>query len=168
ALLRQEGRAAGVRDHLLRQLNQAQLAQVVAVLAPQDHRFIMLHVTRTQPSLRRQRRPSQLIWEVTLAWLLVNPGSHFSRRQFVQQTLLTLSQRTGIAYALLLTMLTQASAQQLHPGHFELLAILHELQQQQLDAHPRDDSLWQPLCLYLREGAEARPARRQARTSHAG
>ncbi|MCA7012171.1 hypothetical protein LF934_05880 [Dickeya dadantii] len=167
ALLRQEGRAADVREHLLRQLNQAQLAQVVAVLAPQDHRFIMLHVTRTQLSLRQQRRPSRLIWAVTLAWLLVNPGSHFSRRQFVQQTLLTLSLRTGIDYALLLTMLTQASAQQLHPGHFELLAILHELQKQQLKAHQRDDSLWQPLGLYLQEGAPARAAYRQRRGAHA-
>ncbi|MBO8134903.1 contractile injection system tape measure protein [Dickeya fangzhongdai] len=167
ALLRQEGRAAEVRDHLLRHLNQAQLAQVVEVLAPQDHRFIMLHVTRTQMSLRQQHRPSRLIWDVSLAWLLVNPGSHFSRRQFVQETLLALSQRTRIAYSLLLTMLTQASVQQLHPGHFELLAILHELQKQQLNAQQRDDSLWQPLGRYLRDGTVAHGARRQDWASHA-
>ncbi|MGM3182021.1 contractile injection system tape measure protein [Dickeya oryzae] len=166
ALLRQEGRSADVREHLLRHLNQVQLAQVVAVLAPQDHRFIMLHVTRTQLSLRQQRRPSWLIWEVLLAWLLVNPGSHFSRRQFVQQTLLTLSQRTRIDYVLLLTMLTQASVQQLQAGHFELLTILHELQKQHLKAHQRDDSLWLPLAIYLREGTPVRSTHHQGGMFH--
>lgn len=151
-ILREEGRAAQVRDYVLQRLSTPQLAQLVAVLEPRDHRFIMTHITRTQALLRQRHHPRRLIWEVLLAWLLVNSGSHFSRRQFVQETLMAISTRTGIDYALLLTMLIQASVPQPHPGHFELLVILHELVQQQRKRHHAASHRWQPLRDYLRHG----------------
>lgn len=151
-ILREEGRAAQVRDYVLQRLSTPQLAQLVAVLEPRDHRFIMTHITRTQALLRQRHHPRRLIWEVLLAWLLVNSGSHFSRRQFVQETLMAISTRTGIDYALLLTLLIQAAVPQPHAGHFELLVILHELVQQQRKRHHAASHRWQPLRDYLRHG----------------
>lgn len=151
-ILREEGRASQVRDYLLQRLSTPQLAQLVAVLEPRDHRFIMTHITRTQALLRQRHQPRRLIWEVLLAWLLVNSGSHFSRRQFVQETLMAISARTGMDYVLLLTMLMQAAVPQPHPGHFELLVILHELVQQQRKRHHAGSHRWQPLRDYLRYG----------------
>lgn len=151
-ILREEGRAAQVRDYVLQRLSTPQLAQLVAVLEPRDHRFIMTHITRTQALLRQRHHPRRLIWEVLLAWLLVNSGSHFSRRQFVQETLMAISTRTGIDYALLLMLLIQAAVPQPHAGHFELLVILHELVQQQRKRHHAASHRWQPLRDYLRHG----------------
>lgn len=151
-ILREEGRASQVRDYLLQRLSTPQLAQLVAVLEPRDHRFIMTHITRTQALLRQRQHPRRLIWEVLLAWLLVNSGSHFSRRQFVQETLMAISARSAIDYVLLLTMLMQAAIPQPHAGHFELLVILHELVQQQRKRHHAASHRWQPLRDYLRYG----------------
>lgn len=151
-ILREEGRTSQVRDYMLQRLSTLQLAQLVAVLEPRDHRFIMTHITRTQTLLRQQHHPRRLVWEVLLAWLLVNSGSHFSRRQFVQETLMAISARSGIEYVLLLTMLMQAAAPQPHPGHFELLVILHELVQQQRKRHHAASHRWLPLRDYLRHG----------------
>ncbi|MDW6002500.1 contractile injection system tape measure protein [Vibrio mangrovi] len=135
-IIRAEGRSEAVRLHLLQQFDQEQLQTLVAVIAPGDQLFIRTHVRHTQTMLREQHLDPQLIWRILLDYLLASSGSYFNRRQLVQTTLTGLSRQYHLDYALLLAMLVRASVQwQLTPHHFELLAILQELQRATLSDH---------------------------------
>jgi hypothetical protein len=135
-ILREEGKAESVRQLLLQHFDQAQLQTLVAVIAPEDQLFILTHVSHTQVMLREQRLDPQMIWRILLDYLLANSGSHFNRRQLVQATLTELSREFQLDYSLLLALLIRTSVQwQLTPHHFELLAILQELQSVALNSH---------------------------------
>lgn len=157
--LRREGAAAGVRQGLLRQLSTRGLALLVRVLEPQDHTFILAHVTHTQQLMTSQRWDKGTIWQVLLAYLLRSRGSHFDRRQMVRDTLQQVCKARGYHFDTLLAMLIHAASVE-HPTHhrFELMAILRELRdaqdrRQRTSAHERP--YWQPLLRYLGGGALA-------------
>jgi hypothetical protein len=128
-LLRGEGRARSVRNAILRHFDSAGLALLVRVLEPQEHAFIVEHVAHTQALAERQRWSGPVVWQVLLAYLLVERGSHFSRRQLVHDTLLQMCRQHGCDYARFLDLLIHAvEVQHPHRHRFELLAILRELQ----------------------------------------
>lgn len=152
-ILKQEGASDAVREYLIEQFDTEQLGLLVEVIAPQDQRFILTHVHHTQSLLRAQRIQPTLIWQVLLAYLLVNTGSYFNRRQFVQVTLQDISRKQRIDYQLLLALLIQAPVQkQINGQHFELLTILQELQKQQDTKALQHYANWQQLSEYLLHG----------------
>ncbi|SIO96202.1 contractile injection system tape measure protein [Vibrio spartinae] len=133
-IIREAGRREEVRLFLLQQLSHEQLYTLVAIIAPGDQLFIQTHVRHTQTMLRAQRLDPLLIWRILLDYLLASSGSYFNRRQLVHTTLVGLSRQYHLDYVLLLTMLVKTSVQwQLAPHHFELLAILQELQRAALN-----------------------------------
>ena len=142
ALLKKEGQEAKVRQKLISQLSQDELAQVVSLLAPQDHSFILAHAHQSRELLTRHKTDDGLVWEVILAYLLKNSGSYFNRRQFVDTTLQAISRARGIDYLMLLDML---SATSMSYRRFELLAILSDLKQQN---QPRQESPQQTDAVY--------------------
>lgn len=152
-ILKQEGASDAVREYLIEQFDTEQLGLLVEVIAPQDQRFILTHVHHTQSLLRAQRIQPTLIWQVLLAYLLVNTGSYFNRRQFVQVTLQDISRKQRIDYPFLLALLIQAPVQkQINGQHFELLTILQELQKQQDPKALQHYANWQQLSEYLLHG----------------
>ena len=152
-LLKQEGLKAKVRQKLINHLSQAELSQVVSLLAPQDHSFILAHAQRSRELLTRHKTDQRLVWEVILAYLLKNSGSYFNRRQFVDTTLQEISRARGIDYLMLLDML---SATSMSYRRFELLAILSDLKQQnqarQQSQQQSDGVYSQVLAAYLSSG----------------
>lgn len=167
-ILKQEGASDAVREFLVTQLNNEQLGLVVEVIAPREQRFIMTHVAHTQRFLAAQRVQPMLIWQVLLAYLLVNTGSYFNRRQFVQVTLSDISRKQRIDYQLLLALLVQAPVQQhINAQHFELLAILQELQKQQDAQALQQYNNWQQLSQYLLHGNVVANSKRSLEASQA-
>lgn len=144
-LLRQEGKFRSVRIGILRHFSDMQLETLVSVLEPQDHRFIVAHVHHTQALADLQQWGGRAIWEVLLAYLMAERGSHFNRRQLVQHTLMQVCEAHRFDYAELLHLLIR-SVQIEHPSHhrFDLMAILRQLQDElpalgaTLDTHCRE------------------------------
>ena len=139
-ILKQKGREARVRQQLLALLNESGLIFIVELLAPKDHLFIVVHAKKVQAAPALQHSSGQFIWSVILAHLLVDAGSQFNRRQFVYETLLKISQSRGISYQTLVNLLL---ASPLGPPQgnqsFELLCILHQLQQEHNKRQPSAD-----------------------------
>ncbi|MCS0610343.1 contractile injection system tape measure protein [Massilia solisilvae] len=166
-LLRREGRAASVRHGMLQHFSTDELARVVRVLEPQDHEFIVAHAEHTQAVAQRQRWGGRTVWQVLLAYLLVERGSHFNRRQLVHDTVQQVCKQRGYAYGLFLDLLIHAVLAE-HPTHhrFELLSILQELRgshgrSQAAHGLGRDD--WLDLLDFLKGGRVAQGAAAGAR-----
>ncbi|KUI96884.1 hypothetical protein VRK_40650 [Vibrio sp. MEBiC08052] len=158
-IIRDAGRREDVRLFLLQQLSHDQLQTLVAIIAPGDQLFIQTHVRHTQTMLRAQRLDPLLIWRILLDYLLASSGSYFNRRQLVHTTLVGLSRQYHLDYVLLLTMLVNTSVQwQLAPHHFELLAILQELQRAALSQ--QDVTEWFRIQTDDATGFEIDPIRR--------
>lgn len=155
-LLRQEGKFHSVRQGILRQFSEMQLEQLVCVLEPQDHLFIVAHVHHTQALADLQQWGGRAIWDVLLAYLMAERGSHFNRRQLVHHTLQQVCKTHRFDYAQLLGILID-SVQIEHPSHhrFDLMAIFRQLQgelptrEQAFDTHCR-----QHLLHYLKTGVD--------------
>lgn len=155
-LLRQEGKFHSVRKGILQHFSDAQLEQLVCVLEPQDHLFIVAHVHHTQALADLQHWGDRAIWEVLLAYLMAERGSHFNRRQLVHDTLQQVCKTHRFDYAQLLDILIH-SVQIEHPSHhrFDLMAILRQLQDElpargaAFDTHYR-----QQLLHYLQTGGD--------------
>ena len=128
SLLREEGRAQTVREGILKHFEPAQLEQLVAVLEPSDHGFIVAYAEQAQ-SLGDLRGWDRIaVWQVLLGYLLLQRGPQFSRRQFTHQILLELCKRHGLDYGLVLDLLIHANHVQFPQRHrFELQDILLEL-----------------------------------------
>ncbi|CAM4139376.1 contractile injection system tape measure protein [Pseudoalteromonas byunsanensis] len=142
-VLKHEGQTEAVRLHIVKQFDEQQLAHIVEVVAPHDTQFILAHVSHTQALLREQHLDPALIWRVLLAYLFVNRGSYFNRRQFVHTTLTGVSQHFGVDYHLILLMLQQTSSMPSKAGQqYELFTILADLQQQQAKQAQHNDALW--------------------------
>ncbi|AZZ98478.1 contractile injection system tape measure protein [Pseudoalteromonas sp. R3] len=143
AMLKQIGQSESVRTHIVKQFSQQQLEHVVAVVAPHDQQFVLAHVAHTQTLLQEQHLNPDLIWRVLLAYLLVNKGSYFNRKQFVHSTLLQMSQHFGVAYHHILLMLVQTSGMPTSTGQqYELFTILAELQDNQSKKLHDNNDLW--------------------------
>lgn len=152
-LLRQEGKLHSVRQGILQQFSEIQLEQLVCVLEPQDHLFIVAHVHHTQALADLQQWGGRAIWEVVLAYLMAERGSHFGRRQLVQHTLQRVCSAHRFDYAQLLEILIH-SVQIEHPSHhrFDLMAIFRQLQGE-LPARDTDVTM-HPLLHYLKTGED--------------
>nr|WP_290444181.1 contractile injection system tape measure protein [Pseudoalteromonas sp. XMcav2-N] len=143
AMLKQVGQSESVRTHIVKQFNQQQLEHVVSVVAPHDQQFVLAHVAHTQTLLQEQHLNPDLIWRVLLAYLLVNKGSYFNRKQFVHSTLLQMSQHFGVAYHHILLMLVQTLGMPTSTGQqYELFTILAELQDSQSKKLHDNNDLW--------------------------
>ncbi|NOU50284.1 hypothetical protein HG263_06980 [Pseudoalteromonas sp. JBTF-M23] len=142
-VLKQEGQAEAVRLHIVKQFNEQQLIHIVEVVAPHDSQFILAHVSHTQALLKQQHLDPALIWRVLLAYLFVNRGSYFNRRQFVHSTLSEVSQHFGVEYHFILLMLQQTTSMPSKAGQqYELFTILADLQQHQAKQARHNDALW--------------------------
>ncbi|OHU84956.1 MULTISPECIES: contractile injection system tape measure protein [Pseudoalteromonas] len=141
--LKQEGQAEAVRVHIVKQFNEQQLAHIVDVVAPHDTSFILAHVSHTQTLLKAQHLDPEVIWRVLLAYLFVNRGSYFNRRQFVHTTLSQVSQHFGVDYHLVLLLLQQTNSLPSKAGQqYELFTILADLQQRQAKQEQHNDTFW--------------------------
>lgn len=166
-LLRREGRAASVRHGMLQHFSLDELALVVRVLEPQDHAFIIAHAEHTEAVAQQQRWSGRTVWQVLLAYLLVERGSHFNRRQLVHDTVLQVCKQRGYAVGLFLDLLIRAVLAE-HPTHhrFELLAILQELRgshARSQAAHGLGRDEWPDLLDFLKGGRAATRAAPGAR-----
>ncbi len=126
--LRKNGQADKVRQLIITHFSDSGLALVIQVLAPQHHLLIMAHAAQTQIALRREKINEEMIWQVLLAYLLVDRGSFFNRRQFIRESLLEICRRQRLSYLFFLDILLQQSV--IHNPtnqQFELLSILQEL-----------------------------------------
>lgn len=157
AMLLREGGSPGVRQAMLRHLDDTGLERVACLLAPQDHRFIVAHAEHAQHLMRRQRWDEKTVWSVLLAYLMLARGSAFNRYQMVRDTLKALSSIHGRPFSELLYLLIHTVPAE-QPGHrFELLVILRRLQTD-LAMQPQDQvieiALWAGVLRYLKTGAQ--------------
>jgi hypothetical protein len=135
--LRREGTAAAVRQAMLRHLPVRELARVAQVLAPQDHLFIVAYCEHTEQLAELRRQDKHSVWQVLLAYLLLPRGSHFNRRQLVNDTLRQLCEAHGYQFAELLDLLIHSvTVEHPHQHRFELLTILRELEDEQAKNGP--------------------------------
>ena len=157
--LRHTGKEARVRKTLVHRLEQRELALVVRLLEPVEHLFILAHVEQTCEVLEQRQQEQYLVWEVVLAYLLVDGGTYFNRRELVYRTLLHISQRQQLSYLTLLSMLSDSNLMhQFQGGHrLELLTILHDLRQSvhaESQVHEDLDDIYvQALLAYFDKGS---------------
>ncbi len=157
-LLRHEGKSDGVRKKLLQHFSATELALVVKVVVPNDYLFVLAHVDQTQSLVIQQTGDQKIIWKVLLAYLFVDRGSYFNRRQFVYDTLIHVCNLQQLDYQLFLGLLIHTTVQ--HPdGHrFELLAILQDLQaevERRQASTDKSHPYWNAVHHYLLTGKQA-------------
>lgn len=129
SILREEGRQRGVREAIVRHFGQAQLEQLVVALEPTDHVFIISHAEHVQSLGDLQRWDRREVWQVLLAYLLLQHGSHFDRRQLVHHTLQQLCVRHQLDYSMVIDLLVHSVQVQCpHHHRFVLQDILLDLQ----------------------------------------
>ncbi|RAM67138.1 hypothetical protein RB25_06950 [Herbaspirillum rubrisubalbicans] len=133
-LLRREGKSDSVRAATLRNFSEAALYQLVPVIEPQEHAFIISHIDHVKAlSVLAQGRhvDKKMVWQVVLAYLMVERGSYFQRRQMVSNTLQSLCERNQLDYANVLNLLMHAvPAEHVSTQRFALLVILRDLHRQ--------------------------------------
>lgn len=137
-ILKQEGASKNVRQGILKHFGERELALVVQVINPQEHRFILAHVENTQTLLQKNDTDKKIVWQVLLEYLLADKGSYFNRRQFVFDTISQLCHRQQIDYRVLLDMLMHVVVQQPNQCRFELLSIFQDLK---LDLNKKEPKL---------------------------
>ncbi len=153
--IKHHGRKAQVRKHLSGLLDHSKLAIIVKLVSPKEHQFIVAHVEQTSSALVPGKQGLSLVWQVILAYLLLDSGSCFNRRQFVHQTLVQIGQKHGIAYGVLLDMMCGRAAMMTasQPGghyRFELLGIFNELQKEAAAKNAADTGYHSHQHLYFR------------------
>ena len=131
-LLRLEGTSQRVRNAILEQFSESALIRLVQILEPHEQAFIISQIEHTK-ILKNVDGIDQLsVWQIVLAYLLVDGGSHFQRRQLVHYTVQSLSQAHRIEYHVLLSFLIHAlQYANFNPHRYALLMICHDLQTQQ-------------------------------------
>lgn len=150
-LLKKHGRDIRVRQQLIRHLADPEMARLIELLAPENHRFIFSHGHHTCKAIQQQSS-IELVWQTILGYLLADGGSHFNRLMFVRQTLLTLCRVKGLDYFQLLSQLHNSSLEQGgYYQRFELLDIFNQLQREQLIKRPANN--WVMVKHFLRHGS---------------
>ncbi len=139
-ILKQEGASQRVRQGILKHFGERELALVVQVVNPQEHRFILAHVENTQTLLQQDDTDKKIVWQVLLDYLLADKGSYFNRRQFVFDTISQLCHHQQIEYRVLLDMLMHVVVQQPNQCRFELLSIFQDLKQDLNKKEPKLNS----------------------------
>lgn len=168
-LLKEEGKSETVRKKLLQNFSFTELALVVRVVAPHDHLFILAHVEQAQPLITQQTGDEKVLWQVLLAYLFVERGSYFNRRQFVHDTLMRVCNLQQLDFQVLLDLLMNTIVQNSYGQHFELLAIFQDLKVDFDRRQPAPDSrhlYWQSLTHYLNTGKESSTRDAAAVTGH--
>lgn len=114
-LIRDIGRKDFVRKRIVRQFSDALLHQLVHVLEPSEAEFILAYAAHLQqqheqePLVREDREGfRQAKWELILTYLLVDRGSEFNRKSFLQSVIVGLARMYTIAYVDLLRYLEAA------------------------------------------------------------
>ena len=142
ALVRDMGNKQRVRQRMARALPAPVLEQLVRRLEPEQAHFIIDYVAdvnrshHQRPLVPEGRRDFQaVLWELVLAYLLLERGSYFNTRSMVGQTLAAMAGRYRIAYADLLASLAAATSRLALPDsrRYGLATILHDLQSAQCD-----------------------------------
>ncbi len=156
-LLKAEGRDARVRQKLINQLSRAEWSQLVSVLMPQNHLFIVAYAHQCCQVLARHQSGQQHILEQIFSYLLKPIDGQFNQGQFVSGSLLTISKALSISYPMALDMLIQTNTPDLAYTHrLELLSILCESKQQyhaRDGQEPQTDDIYcQALATYLSTG----------------
>ena len=155
-----EGRQENVRKKLASDLLQEELSSLVKLLRPAEHLFITAHVERIQSISQNKEIKQQVVWEVILAHLINESGSHFNRKQFVQKTILDISRNKGISYLALLDMLSDSPFSNVHSGYrFELLRIVDDLRSAEINKQnsqsedrgqvSQSDTQWKNIGVFL-------------------
>jgi hypothetical protein len=121
AMLRSRAREAHFLERLVLQIGGDGLRSLLAMLAPADAAIIlaiiadMLIAHRHEPLRARVRlaEPAleRLLWITTLEFLLIDAGTQFNRRRYLERLLRREAERSGIAYSDLLEMLGRSVAQ---------------------------------------------------------
>ncbi|MBX7224150.1 MAG: hypothetical protein K1Y36_29825 [Blastocatellia bacterium] len=135
ALLRRHGQQGFVLERLLL-LGETVLRHVLEALQP-EHAALMVAFLLDLQTLHRMRplinleahRFSALLWFLTLAYVVKDPGSQFNRKSYVRSILEEVGEAEGVQYASLLAAL-QSGLQETgkhHPLRSSLPAVLHEL-----------------------------------------
>jgi hypothetical protein len=135
-LLRMHGRLHAVRARLARLLPDARLGDIVAALEPDQSDVILSYVADVRALHGRRALVPEgeqgfrhAVWEVVLAYLLLECASHFNTKSMIAHTLAQLAARYRLDFAELLRALTACvDAGALPPGRGALPAILLELQ----------------------------------------
>ena len=159
SLLRKEGKNSKVRKGILEHFSQSSLTRLVQVLAPQDAQFILANTELTQTTLAELHIKGNMVWRGLLIYLFADRGSHFNRRQFVFNTLMTICRQLRIDYLLLLDgLMNQRSLRQLGEQDFELLTILQVLsdddRKQRVKKPAEADLYVKAMNSYLRTGEQ--------------
>lgn len=121
SMLRSRAREPHFLERLVLQIGGDGLRSLLASLAPADAAIIlaiiadMLLAHRHQPLAARVRlaEPAleRLLWITTLEFLLIDAGTQFNRRRYLERLLRREAERTGIAFIDLLEMLGRSVAQ---------------------------------------------------------
>jgi hypothetical protein len=146
--VRDLGRDRRVLERLAAQLGEPALRRLVALLEPEHAALIFAYLVDVREVNRGERLLSlsdramaRLLWVLTQAYLVSEPGSQFNRRSFVRSLLRGLAAREGLRYEAVLAALLRGlerTAERLPLGS-SLLGVLRELGEER-DAKDTRDS----------------------------
>ncbi len=139
------GQAPAARERLIATLPEAVRPTLLALLVPQESRFIAAAIADTAAACAYRNgtaveRPAiaSHLWEFTLTFVLTEQGGGFNRRSYAAYLLQKLASRHGLQYRALLrdiTVVLQATAMPAaSPAQGSLLQILLELARIELPA----------------------------------
>lgn len=136
------GQEEKTRKHLVAELDEPELEQLVKTIVPSDSAFVLSYAQHTLKATKSEKaegyssKTPSLIWEVILAYLIVDRGSRFNKKEFLRRTIMKLSAAHNLTYLSLLSLLTyQRFSVDGSPGlEPDLMYLLKDLTQDELNS----------------------------------
>ncbi len=112
AIMRKHGRLRRVIERIVRELSEPLLERLIQLLEPEHAALIIAYVVnlkdghRVEPLLAlSDEQFAEVVWVLTLSYLLRDPGSQFNRKSFVRSLLEGMAAGRGLDYVEILTTL---------------------------------------------------------------
>ncbi len=110
-LIQRIGQKSYVRKRLVYQLSEEQIRSFISILEPAEAEFIFdyhAEVIRTQRQKQliknEETEFKKAVWEFIVTYLIVDRGSHFNRKEFVKNTLMSIAANFNVSYEGLLNL----------------------------------------------------------------
>lgn len=132
-LIRNVGRTQYTRSLIVKTFEEPVLREILFAIEPENSEYIIDYIDEVKKSHQKngpvKAQSSELtesVWEFILEYLLVDRGSEFNRRMFIESNIRMLSGRYNLSYVELLAFMVRSIAVD-HHGSSRHLTLFHDL-----------------------------------------
>ncbi|MEX6686849.1 contractile injection system tape measure protein [Danxiaibacter flavus] len=133
-MIRKAGKVKAARQRLIGHVQDPTLKSLVAKMLPGEADFIseyhdnVVSLNEKDQVIKSESKVvSKALWEIILAFLIEEYGSHFNRKEFTKSTLRSMAAHFGVHYEDLLLLLINHTSSSRAKEQLPLLQVLHEI-----------------------------------------